>query len=129
MKTLHWNGERWYVNEQSLLKRVRRWFVWFGGWERANGGWQLRIEYATGRKGWVHPTPVSILGHRATFFGHWMQVRWVGGWLVIDWRERHAYISSNGTPNRAHCWLWGVRASNSNLPVEAQRLVLTSETP
>src|SRR5690349_11986919 len=72
MRTLHWNGERWYVNEMSLLKRVRRWFIWIGGWELANGrGWRLRTPREQGRQIWMHPTPVSVLGHRATFYGHW----------------------------------------------------------
>lgn len=126
MRTLHWNGERWYVNERSILSRVRKWFVWFGGWERANGRWEFRLRHV-GRSLWLSPCPLSILGHRVTFYGHWMQMRWFGAWLVIDWRERHAYLSTNGTPNQAHCWLWGLRAKNWNLPDEARWLILTPE--
>jgi hypothetical protein len=127
MRTLHWNGERWYVNQQSAWKRVRRWFVWVGGWERANGeGWQFRTPYL-GRHLWHSPTPVSVFGHRATFYGHWLQVRVSSGWLVVNFRERYAFISANGTPNQAHCWLWGLYAKNWNLPDEARQLVLTPE--
>ena len=127
MKTLHWNGERWYVEERSVLSRLRKWFVWFGGWERADGRWQFRTPRTLGHRIWMYPTPVSVLGHRVTFFGHWLQVRVSSGWLVVNFRERYAYVSANGTPNNAHCWLWGLRARNWNLPDDARRLILTPE--
>lgn len=111
MNTLRFNGERWYVDRRSLWKRVRTWFVWVGGWEEANGaGWRFRIPVGS-RRIWMTPTPVSFLGHRLTIFGHWFDFRVPGGVLVVNFRERHAYISRDGTPSSAHHWLWGYRKS------------------
>lgn len=37
-----YNGENWY-KAPVWYKRLRRWFVWIGGWEKANCiGWHLR---------------------------------------------------------------------------------------
>ena len=122
MKTLRWNGERWYVDSRSLWKRVRQWVIWIGGWERANGaGWQFSIKHPYRRVGriWMGPTPVSLLGHRVTFFSHWFDFRIRSGVVVVNFRERHAYVSRDGTPNRAHHWLWGVPVGNQEIDPDA----------
>jgi len=109
VKTYHWNGERWYENDFSLWKRLRRWVVWFGGWETAKGGWQFRIPGYARKWLWLSPTPVSLFGHRFTAFGWGWQVRVPGGWLVHSREDgrRRLYVSRDGTPNRAHCWIIG----------------------
>jgi len=103
MRTIHWNGERWYVSEQSLVARARRWLVWFGGWEKANGaGWDIKGS----------PAPVSLFGHRFTHYGWGWQAATSGGWLVYTKRcpatgKPALFISRDGTPGRAHTWLFG----------------------
>jgi hypothetical protein len=82
----------------NSVKRLRRWVIWFGGWELANGeGW--RFEYG--------PTPVSLFGHFITFYGGgWVDVRVGRGTLVVFFPGSHrrsvpgchAYWSPNGTP-------------------------------
>ena len=128
MKTLRWNGEYWYVDQRSPWRRIRRWCIWVGGWERANGaGWCLRIPSATGGHLWMSPTPISLAGHRVTIHRHWFQVRIASGHLVVDLRERHAYISRDGTPNNAHHWLWGVSAANWHIAADARRALVPPE--
>lgn len=110
MKTLHHNGEYWYENSQSLVKRARRWLIWIGGWEKANGaGWDLSTP---SRRHFMPPFPVSVLGHRTTFFGNWMQIRLPHTYLTIRFKRGYsggpyAYLSNDGTPGGAHCWLFG----------------------
>ena len=109
MVTYRWNGECWYADRRGPWKRARQWLIWVGGWETANGaGWRFRIPYINGRHLWMSPTPVSILGHWATWYGWGLTVRF-GWWsFTWDWRvSRHAYLSTNGTPNGAFHWLWG----------------------
>ncbi len=107
MKTWHWNGEFWYLRDWSLAKRLRVWLIWFGGWERANStGWSFRWDFNGKLKS---PTPLSLFGHRFTHYGWGWNLRLGGRWLV--WcHARHgqraqAYLSDNGTPNRATAWL------------------------
>lgn len=81
-----------------MLKRLRQWFIWFGGWESPTRGWHFN----TG------PTPISILGHAATFFSGWGQVRCGRGWIVWYYPFRRSlrqsssgallYWSPNATP-------------------------------
>lgn len=124
MKTYKHNGEHWYVDSRSPFKRARMWLVWFGGWEKANGaGWEWPRR-RIGR-GFYGPTPVAILGHRLTFFGAWMQVRFPRTYLVIRFRKGYsggpyAYFSNDGTPHSAHHWLFG--ASRSVVRAAEQRL-------
>lgn len=111
MKTYKHNGEHWYVDARSAFKRVRMWLVWFGGWEKANGaGWKLRRDKPL--RGFYGPTPVAILGHRVTFFGDWLQVRLSRTYLTVRLKQGYsggpyAFFSDDGTPSRAHHWLWG----------------------
>ncbi len=63
------------------LKNFRKWFVWFGGWERPE-----LMQWDRGCKAWEFkygPWPVSILGHSATFYGKWFQFKLFGGYLVF----------------------------------------------
>jgi len=101
MVTLKWNGENWYEDRTPLLSRIATWLVWVGGSSLSS------------------PTPVSLFGHRATFYGWGAQVRLPGGDLLVvswcgspptDWwrtAPRQVYVSPSGTPDRAHTWLVG----------------------
>lgn len=108
MKTWRDNGERWYCDDRSLWKRLRQWAVWVGGWEKANGkGWDLFLRVPGCRPRLASPTPVRIFGGLATYYGWGFQIRLKQGYFVVSWRgEKGAYISDNGTPSRAHHWLW-----------------------
>ena len=121
----HWrdNGEKQYYDTTSLLKRMRTWLVWVGGWEhpwvrpaspRDQGehgsnavisGTYFSTRYPDGTR--AGPTPISLFGHRITFYG------W--GWQVNFWRHPYQYfvwsgyrkgqpariyISHDGTPPR-----------------------------
>ena len=38
------NGQKWY-KAPVWYKRLRRWFIWIGGWEKPNcTGWKFRIK-------------------------------------------------------------------------------------
>lgn len=100
-------------------RRLRKWFVWFGGWEvpelmqwdRGMPAWEIRREDGTIRS----PTPVSLF-KRLTIYdaprAPWVQLRCFGGYLTVSlvssssegWR---AYWSPNGTPGheRARCFV------------------------
>lgn len=87
MKIYKWNGEKWCVDDRSVWRRLLEFIVW-----RPDGTWSF----------------FSVLGHSATYFGHWAQLS-LGrrGWLVVNWRDKYAYVSVDGTPGSAHVWLWG----------------------
>lgn len=92
-QTYKWNGEYWYRERQSIPRRIAKWFVWIGG-------------------SWNDPAPVSILGHRATYYSWGFQVR-LGrnAILVVAWRPKdeglRIYISADGTPKGAYVWYAG----------------------
>src|ERR1700748_849595 len=100
MVTMKWNGEHWYEDRTPLLSRIATWLIWIGGTRKS-------------------PTPVSLLGHRVTFQSWGASLRLPGGdWLVVAWdgvdpsqwwrcKPTAVYVSSNGTPDRAHIWLIG----------------------
>lgn len=100
MITLKWNGEYWYEDRTPLLSRIATWLIWIGGTQTS-------------------PTPISVFGHRVTFYGWGANVRFPSGdllvisWCGLDpkrwWRSKPAsvYVSPNGTPDRAHTWLVG----------------------
>lgn len=114
-KRLHANGEDMHtVIYQSLsnerkhtiagkLCRLRHHLIWFGGWEKANClGWRFKGD----------PFPLTIAGFMGgglTIFGHWLNVRIPSTWLVVNFRERYAYVSPDGTPQGATRWLYGRR--------------------
>lgn len=102
MKLLRWNGERWYVDEQSVIRRLRRWVLWPGGWETFRT-WPLRKRLLP-----RHWTPWSLFGHRFTCYGWGAQVKTRNGWWVWVRRpERRCYWSPTGTPDNATIWLRG----------------------
>jgi hypothetical protein len=108
MKTYHWNGEYWYERNWSLWHHIRTWFIWIGGWEKANGaGWRLRYEHSGKLKS---PAPVSLFGDFFTWYGWGWNIRVKRGLLVYSHsggRARKMYISPNGTPSQAVTWLFG----------------------
>lgn len=130
MRTVEFNGEYWYVNEQPLLKRARKWLIWIGGWEKANGeGWHIFMRHLdTGKRALRDPTPVSLFGHRFTHYGWGWNVVVSGGYLVYSKRCSHTgkpslYLSLDGTPGNATMWLFGApdvveRAAKAKRPCE-----------
>lgn len=108
MRIIKFNGECWYETNSSLWRRALEWVVWIGG-ARV---FKLLVE-ADGPmsvlKHWHHLTPISVLGHRATFFGNWFQVRLSSGILVVRFEREnepgYAFISPDGTPQKAHTWI------------------------
>jgi hypothetical protein len=98
MKSWHWNGEFWYSRDWSLLKRLRVWLIWLGGWEQANSsGWKLfGKNVGEPHYHWIDPRPISLFGHRITFFRKWIDVKLPGCYMRI----KKKYISlDHGTPN------------------------------
>lgn len=106
-------GEGWRATTHSIPKRVRLWLAWFGGWEKANSsGWRFRIGDT-----FVGPTPISILGRRATLqvwprawqvaicLGHEYLVIHVGRRGHRD--ETMVYLSPDCTPQSAHTFFYG----------------------
>lgn len=142
MITYFHNGEGWFQENRSIWKRVRRWIIWFGGWERydeqGRDSWRFRIRssapdsflaqlprWKSRRWIWMDPTPLSLFGHRFTLFGWGWQLRVKGGWMVFSRKrysdgERKLYISHDGTPSRAHCWIWGTPADVKRAVAERQ---------
>lgn len=89
METYHWNGEYWYEKTDGVLRRVLRWFIWIGGGS-------IR-----------EPTPVSVLGHRMTFYsGRRWDFRTRRGYLCRD-RDGRIFWSPDGTTTRATDWYRG----------------------
>lgn len=119
MKTIKWNGEYWYVDRRSAWLRLRTWLIWVGGWESSPADkphqWRFRTEGHPPPRYRLGPTPVSVAGHRVTFFGWGLQVRLRHAYLVWEWnpyrwhgqRWGRCYVSPNGTPRLATHWLWG----------------------
>lgn len=99
---LRFAGRRGYTNAirrmdpRTTLSRIRRWFVWVGGWEPAS-----LLQWDRDYKAWMFdrdPTPVSVFGHRITFQSKWVEIKIGGGWLVLHHADRNVYWSPNGTP-------------------------------
>jgi hypothetical protein len=101
------NGEYWY-EAPPLYKRIRKWFLWIGGWEKSNSeGWHFRYDHGE----WRSPTPMSFLGHKITIQHFGIYFRLPSGHLHIGWSKnqgRKCYISPDGTPQNAHTWFWGL---------------------
>ena len=130
------NGEYWY-KAPTLLKRIRKWFIWIGGWEKANcKGWHFRHKEMVPKydyqyeeiKGmnvgemkeylkdkphkykatfWYDPTPISFFGHRITIQTFGIYFSLPHTYIVINWRDKKMYSSRNGTPGSAHAWFFG----------------------
>lgn len=80
----------------SPLKTIRQWVIWIGGWEIPD-----LMQWDMGKPAWQigrDPTPVSLLGHRATFYGWGWQVKVASGWLVYA-KPYGLFWSPNGTPS------------------------------
>jgi len=110
MKTYHHNGENWYYDTRSMFKRIRRWFIWIGGWEKANSsGWKLFRTRANGMRSLCNPAPIALLGHRIIHYSWGMDFRLPRRWLSVHWgdslRGWYIYLSLDGTPSGATCWL------------------------
>jgi hypothetical protein len=120
MKLHRWNGERWWVDDKGLLKRIALWVLWPGGWQTFTT-WPLRER--------VKPhywTPFSLFGHRLTFFGWGVQWRVKGGYCVLSGlnhpeRPARIYWSPDGTPDRATVWFWRAPKTVQHAAAEAQR--------
>jgi hypothetical protein len=98
----------------SPLKRMRRWLVWFGGWESPElCQWDLgkpafRINGS--------PTPLSFFGHRVTVhrFGVDIDLPRRRTRLCVHWERGagvYVYISPDCTPSSATHWLFGRKAT------------------
>lgn len=112
MRLHRFNGEHWYVDERPVWRRVLRWAFWPGGWETfspkrpwrrpGDAGWSLRERLTLDKL-----SPMSLFGHRITYYGWGIQwdSRW-GYWVAV-WQPGplHIYLSANGTPSEAHVWL------------------------
>lgn len=124
VKTKHWNGEHWYERDWSVIKHVRRWFVWIGGIEKPNGGgWRLpRVHNAHGKRWRFHPrnvfdalTPMSFFGHRITCYGWGWSFNPRNGRRILTISrsgvprdgQTKIYLSRDGTPSNATTWLRG----------------------
>lgn len=111
------NGESWY-KAPTLLKRIRKWFIWIGGWEKANcSGWHFRHKEIAPKfpeqyeeiKGmnigemkdylkdkphryvttfWYNPLPISLFGHRFTIQPFGVYLRLSSEYLVFSWNQR-----------------------------------------
>lgn len=97
MRTWRHNGERWHESTEPTWRRVLRWLVWLGGWESTR---QLPLRLRL-----KNVTPVSLLGHRVTWYGWGGQIRTPEGWLVWERRSGQVFVSKDGTPSGAHLWL------------------------
>jgi hypothetical protein len=112
MITYHWNGEYWYKRNWSILKRIRHWIIWIGGWEKVNStGWEFFTNY--GKKKLKDPTPITLFGHFITIqpFGFYLSFK--RGYFVVSrsgikkGQPTQIYLSPNGTPQGAICWFHG----------------------
>lgn len=106
----HMGYEKAIKRLDNPWKSLRRWFVWFGGWERPElsqwdrgaKAWDFFNTY-TGKRKLNSPTPMSILGHRVTFHGWGVSVRICKGSFVMASDYAHGkpdriYWSPDGTP-------------------------------
>lgn len=115
MRTINYNGEYWYADSRSSLRRIVEWIVWLGGlgtWRYINDRHEplaARIRHRW-RQGLA---PVSLLGHRLTYYSWGASMRINGTLLTVVWRSGcpsgsalpYAYLSHDGTPQNAHAWL------------------------
>jgi len=96
MKIYRWNGEEWYLRNWGLFHIIRNWFIWIGGWEKANGlGWLFTYMVGNKRK-LAQPFPITLLGHRIVLYGEWFTVKLRRDWLVYHFKG-YVYRSKDGT--------------------------------
>lgn len=84
------------------LCRWRQKLIWFGGWEGPNcGGFSL---WPYGRI--ASPAPVTVASV-FTYFGWGWQLKLP--WTIMVYSRPHGglYLSPDGTPRSATCWLIG----------------------
>lgn len=109
------------------LHRLRKWLVWFGGWEnpelsqwdRGKPAWELRrTNEFTGKSRWADPFPLALFGHRIAFFGWGAQARVRRGYVTLSrgrakGRLSKLYWSPDGTPQhpRARFFVGGQRTA------------------
>jgi|GEM_PF-2473729 len=97
MKTWQFNGEYWYVNNRSLFRRIRQWFIWIGMWEKSNGqGWDWDRVFKL-----KSPTPISLFGNLFTYYGWGFNVSIKGTYFVCSFVNKQIYCSPDGTPSKA----------------------------
>lgn len=135
MRSFHWNGEDWYVKDESVAHRLASWLVSPSGWRtpevthadvrfdgyRANPvtmrlsrhRWALTHRYLPHERRVLRSvTPLSLFGHRITFFGWGAQIRLRDRSILVfakgandpEWR---VYRSWDGTPSGAFVWYHG----------------------
>jgi hypothetical protein len=119
MSAHRFNGECWYEDE-GLPRRALKWVAWFGGWEAHSPKreWSLRRRSLRERLKPGMITPVSLFGHRITFFGWGWQLRLRGGYLVRG-SEGRVYFSPDGTPHSATIWFKGAPEDVEKAAAEA----------
>ncbi len=92
----------------SRFKRVRRWLVWFGGWEAPELSQWDRGAKAFEIKG--SPFPLSFFGGHVTLqrFGVDIDVPFRRTRLCIRWRDGfRVFVSPDCTPGSATTWIIG----------------------
>jgi hypothetical protein len=135
VRSFHWNGENWYAKDESIPRRFLGWLVWPGGWRapevtqaeiRFEGyrskpmtmrlsrhRWDILHRYRPNERIHVRSiTPLSLFGHRLTFFGWGAQVKLRDRSILVfaknandtEWR---VYRSWDGTPSGAFVWYHG----------------------
>jgi len=87
----------------NIFKRIRQWFIWFGGWETYGGGWKFKSDQlyrinGEVRKLRLRPYPIMILGYIIGFYTwgisfnipllpfvkrHSIIIRWKPKWQLI----------------------------------------------
>ena len=122
MRTLRHNGEHWYEDHRPFWMRILQWIVTFGGWQRYSPKqgtyrlWRFRWDHAPHRL--RDPFPLSLFGHRVTFYSFGVSIRlrrtrfnWSyrrkPGYMHGPLGKGYAYLSRDGTPHNADHWLWG----------------------
>lgn len=108
MKVLKWNGEYWYVDARPVWERILSWVVWVGGWKV----WREMRRFRPEKLHLDTLAPISVLGHRLTWYGWGFDVKTPEGVLVVvmkkvGWGIERAYVSRDGTPGGAHVWIVG----------------------
>jgi hypothetical protein len=100
-RTYHYNGNNWYERRWSLWQHIRTWFIWIGGWEKANGkGWKL---FSRRARGWRlrSPAPISLFGYRVTWYSWGLEICLGEKTFAIVRRSLQVYEFTYGPPLRS----------------------------